>query len=67
MHGKYDEYYLDFFSLNTYMRQFPAQQHIPVLLDSCLSYLPTPKTPQIYCDATFGNGGYTKALLGIQL
>ncbi len=36
--------------------------HIPVLLEEMLSAL-TPKDMGVYIDATFGNGGYSKALL----
>lgn len=37
--------------------------HIPVLLPEVLEHL-KPKDGGIYCDLTFGDGGYTKALLG---
>lgn len=37
--------------------------HIPVLLPEVLEHL-KPKNGGIYCDMTFGDGGYTKALLG---
>lgn len=36
--------------------------HIPVLLNEVISYL-SPKEGDVFVDATFGNGGYTKALL----
>ncbi len=36
--------------------------HIPVMLDEVIAAL-TPSAGQIFLDATFGNGGYTKALL----
>lgn len=38
------------------------QRHIPVMLDEVLKYL-QPKAGEIYVDATFGNGGYSKAIL----
>lgn len=38
------------------------QKHIPVMLDEVLQYL-QPKSGEIYVDATFGNGGYTQAIL----
>jgi 16S rRNA (cytosine1402-N4)-methyltransferase len=40
----------------------PAR-HIPVLLDQVLDYA-APQAGQIFIDATFGAGGYTRALLG---
>lgn len=36
--------------------------HIPVLLNEVLQYL-EPKDGEVYVDATFGAGGYTKAIL----
>lgn len=36
--------------------------HIPVLLDEVISAM-TPQDGEIYIDATFGGGGYTKSLL----
>jgi 16S rRNA (cytosine1402-N4)-methyltransferase len=36
--------------------------HIPVLLDSVIHYL-APKSGETYIDATFGAGGYSKAIL----
>jgi 16S rRNA (cytosine1402-N4)-methyltransferase len=36
--------------------------HIPVLLDQVLKYL-APKDNGVYVDCTFGNGGYSKAIL----
>ena len=39
-----------------------AQRHIPVMLKEVLQYL-EPKDGKVYVDATFGNGGYTKAIL----
>ncbi|MBR1825762.1 MAG: 16S rRNA (cytosine(1402)-N(4))-methyltransferase RsmH [Alphaproteobacteria bacterium] len=38
------------------------QKHIPVMLSEVLQYL-QPKSGEIYVDATFGNGGYTQAIL----
>ena len=38
------------------------QKHIPVMLSEVLQYL-QPKAGEIYVDATFGNGGYTEAIL----
>lgn len=38
------------------------QRHIPVLLQEVLHYL-RPQNGDVYVDATFGNGGYTKAIL----
>lgn len=37
--------------------------HVPVMLQEVLTYL-QPKDGGIYCDMTFGDGGYTKAILG---
>ena len=37
-------------------------KHIPVMLMEVLQYL-NPQPGEIYVDATFGNGGYTKAIL----
>lgn len=37
--------------------------HIPVMLSEVLHYL-QPREGGIYCDLTFGDGGYTKAILG---
>lgn len=37
-------------------------RHIPVMLDEVLLYL-TPKNGEVYVDATFGNGGYSEAIL----
>ena len=39
-----------------------AQKHIPVMLNEVLACL-KPQDERIYVDATFGNGGYTKAIL----
>lgn len=39
-----------------------AQKHIPVMLREVLENL-APKDGEIYVDATFGNGGYTEAVL----
>ena len=38
------------------------QKHIPVMLNEVLKCL-QPKQGEIYVDATFGNGGYTQAIL----
>ena len=38
------------------------QKHIPVMLDEVLGCI-NPKNGGVYVDATFGNGGYTKAIL----
>lgn len=38
--------------------------HVPVMLPEVLKHM-NPKEGGIYCDMTFGDGGYTKALLGI--
>lgn len=38
--------------------------HIPVLLDEMITYL-NPMADCVYIDATFGGGGYTKAILNI--
>ena len=38
------------------------QKHIPVMLSEVLRYL-QPKAGEVYVDATFGNGGYTTAIL----
>ena len=37
-------------------------KHIPVMLKEVLQYL-HPQSGEVYVDATFGNGGYTKAVL----
>lgn len=37
-------------------------RHIPVMLNEVLTYL-TPQPGKTYVDATFGNGGYTRAIL----
>ena len=39
-----------------------AQKHIPVMLNEVLQSL-SPSDGKVYVDATFGNGGYTEALL----
>lgn len=39
-----------------------AQKHIPVMLREVLENL-APKDGEVYVDATFGNGGYTEAVL----
>ena len=38
------------------------QRHIPVMLNEVLKYL-NPQDGKTYVDATFGNGGYTTAIL----
>ncbi|MBR1903670.1 MAG: 16S rRNA (cytosine(1402)-N(4))-methyltransferase RsmH, partial [Alphaproteobacteria bacterium] len=38
------------------------ERHIPVMLSEVLQYL-KPQKGEIYVDATFGNGGYTQAIL----
>lgn len=38
------------------------QKHIPVMLKEVLEHL-APKDGEVYVDATFGNGGYTQAIL----
>lgn len=38
------------------------QRHVPVMLSEVLQYL-NPQKGEVYIDATFGNGGYTKAIL----
>ncbi|MBO5285044.1 MAG: 16S rRNA (cytosine(1402)-N(4))-methyltransferase, partial [Alphaproteobacteria bacterium] len=38
-------------------------RHIPVMLNEVLQAL-APKDGEIYIDATFGNGGYSEAILG---
>ncbi|MBR1601511.1 MAG: 16S rRNA (cytosine(1402)-N(4))-methyltransferase RsmH [Alphaproteobacteria bacterium] len=37
-------------------------KHIPVMLNEVLQYL-NPQKGEVYVDATFGNGGYSKAIL----
>lgn len=37
-------------------------KHVPVMLKEVLQYL-RPQNGEVYVDATFGNGGYTKAIL----
>lgn len=39
-----------------------AVKHIPVMLEEVLQYL-NPQKGEVYVDATFGNGGYTNAIL----
>ena len=38
------------------------QKHIPVMLNEVIKYL-NPQDDKVYVDATFGNGGYTTAIL----
>ena len=47
----------------TRIQQRGNAHHIPVLLNEVLSFL-KPTQGGIYCDATFGAGGYTKSILG---
>ena len=42
--------------------QEAGQKHIPVMLQEVLAAL-TPQKGEVYVDATFGNGGYTRAIL----
>lgn len=42
--------------------QETGQKHIPVLLQEVLAAL-NPQKGELYVDATFGNGGYTRAIL----
>jgi 16S rRNA (cytosine1402-N4)-methyltransferase len=44
------------------LRNFPQPAHVPVLLQPCLQALKSRET-KVICDCTFGNGGYSKALL----
>lgn len=37
-------------------------RHIPVMLNEVINYL-SPKDGEVYVDATFGNGGYSEAIL----
>jgi hypothetical protein len=37
--------------------------HVPVLLPHVLEFL-KPQSGAVYCDATYGDGGYTRAILG---
>ena len=39
-----------------------TQKHIPVMLAEVLQYL-QPQKGETYVDATFGNGGYSEAIL----
>lgn len=39
-----------------------AQPHVPVMIEEVLSAL-SPRSGEVYVDATFGAGGYTKAIL----
>ena len=41
---------------------FSTQKHIPVMLNEVLQHL-NPQDNKTYVDATFGNGGYTSAIL----
>lgn len=42
--------------------QASYKKHFPVMLPQVLEYL-APKNGEVYVDATFGNGGYTEAVL----
>ena len=44
------------------MAEMLKQKHIPVMLQEVLQNL-KPQKGEVYVDATFGNGGYTKAIL----
>lgn len=44
------------------MMMTAAVKHIPVMLEEVLQYL-NPQKGEVYVDATFGNGGYTNAIL----
>lgn len=44
------------------MSEMLKQKHIPVMLQEVLQNL-KPQKGEVYVDATFGNGGYTKAIL----
>lgn len=44
------------------MMMSAAVKHIPVMLEEVLQYL-NPQKGEVYVDATFGNGGYTNAIL----
>ena len=41
-------------------------KHLPVLVDEVISHL-NPKSNKIYFDGTFGQGGYSKSILEIQI
>ena len=49
-------------SLNTNALPY-TKVHVPVMLPEVLKHL-MPRDGETYCDMTFGDGGYTKALLG---
>lgn len=40
-----------------------ASTHVPVMLPQVLEFL-KPQPGAVYCDATYGDGGYTRAILG---
>lgn len=40
-----------------------SSTHVPVMLPQVLEFL-KPKSGAVYCDATYGDGGYTRAILG---
>ena len=44
------------------MKNAAYQKHFPVMLPQVLHYL-APQKGEVYVDATFGNGGYTEAVL----
>lgn len=40
-----------------------SSTHVPVMLPQVVDFL-QPKPGAVYCDATYGDGGYTRAILG---
>ncbi|KAJ1972387.1 hypothetical protein H4R35_004702 [Dimargaris xerosporica] len=51
-------------ALTTSVTPCPPHAHIPVLLPEVMEMVASSKGGGWYLDATFGNGGYTQALLG---
>lgn len=43
--------------------QASSSTHVPVMLPQVLEFL-KPTQGAVYCDATYGDGGYTRAILG---